>query len=68
MMTLLLSFLEAWHSIGSRTVYNEQVLSHHIFTVKKYIKEPEHELTVLIAIQVFVNACKHLEIRSSMPV
>ena len=63
MMVLLLSFLEAWNSENSSTVFNEHILIHHITTVKKYIKGRDHELTVIAAIQVFINSCKYNEIK-----
>jgi len=65
-MVLLLLLLEAWHSSKSPTVFNQDVLSYHINIVKKYIKEPEQQLTVIAAIQVFVNSCNYEEKNSRM--
>ncbi len=65
-MILLLSFLEAWHSKNAPTVFNERVLSYHIFTVKKYINGRDHEITVLAAIVVFINSCGYDEIKSGL--
>jgi len=65
-MVLLLSFLEAWHSSKSPDVFNPSVLSHYITIIKKYIKESEHQLTVIAAIQVFINSCNYNETTSSI--
>ena len=65
MMILLLSFLEAWHPKNSFDVFNERILSYHIFTIKKYINGRDHELIVVGAIIVFINSCGHDETRSS---
>jgi hypothetical protein len=65
-MVLLLSLLEAWHSPKSPTVFNQDVLSYHINIVKKYIKEPQQQLTVIADIQVFVNSCNYDEKNSRM--
>jgi hypothetical protein len=66
MMLLLLSFLEAWYPQNSPNIFNERVLSYHIFTIKKYINGREHELTIIAAIQVFIDSCALEESRSGM--
>ncbi len=65
-MVLLLSFLQAWHSPKSPTVFNQGVLSYHINIIKKYINGQDHQLTVIAAIQVFVTSCNYEENLSSI--
>jgi hypothetical protein len=67
-MIVLLSLFEAWHLQKPSTVYNHPVLFYHINNLKKYINGQEHQLTVIAAIQVFVNSCNYDESRSSMKV
>ena len=65
-MILLLSLLEAWYSQKSPPVYNHRVLFHHVNKIKKYIKSQEQQLTVIAAIQVFINNCNQDQNQSSI--
>lgn len=66
LLIVLLSLLEAWHPQLSPPVINHRVLFQHVNNIKKYIKGQEHQLTVIAAIQVFLNSCGHDEKKSSM--
>jgi hypothetical protein len=61
---ILLPVLEAWHPKNSLTTFNDRILFDHIFTVEKYIKGRNHELTETAAIIVFIMSCGHDETRS----
>jgi hypothetical protein len=65
-MVLLLSLLEAWHSPKLPTIINHDVLRHHINIVKKYVKGPEQQLTLIAASQVFLTSFKYDDKKSSM--
>ncbi|CAF1021719.1 unnamed protein product [Adineta steineri] len=64
-MLVFLSLFDAWHSRNLSTVYNDEILSYHIKNLKKYIKQQEHQLTVIAAIQVFINNCKYSDSQSN---
>ncbi|CAF0747123.1 unnamed protein product [Adineta ricciae] len=63
-MCVLLSFLEAWHSKSSPKVFNERVLSYHIFTIKNHITNQDSQRVIIAAILVYIHSCNYDEIRS----
>jgi hypothetical protein len=65
-MVLMLSLLEAWHLSKPSTGIYSNVLTHYIKIIKKYIQGSEHQLTVIAAIQVFINSCNYNETTSSI--
>ncbi|CAF0897589.1 unnamed protein product [Adineta ricciae] len=52
LMTLLVSLFQAWYSSNT----NDQILSYHMNTIKKYIQKPEHQLAMLTSILIFVTS------------
>jgi ATP-dependent Clp protease ATP-binding subunit ClpA len=66
MMVLLISFLEALKFDMLSVASNERIVSHHINTIRKYIKGRDHELTVIAAIQVFISSCGYNETKSGL--
>ncbi|CAF1262386.1 unnamed protein product [Adineta ricciae] len=63
-MCVLLSFLEAWHPKSSPKVFNERVLSYHIFTIKKHITNQDSQRVIIAAILVYIHSCNYDQIRS----
>ncbi|CAF1410691.1 unnamed protein product [Adineta ricciae] len=52
LMTLLVSLFQAWYSSNT----NDQILSYHMYTIKKYIQNTEHQLAMLTSVLIFVTS------------